>query len=189
MDMISLAENLLCIGGLAIATGIFLAVRQYIDYFRSSTEEYPLEPVPDFSEIDVDYDILDQPARSILELEFFARLSNLPDEYAGFILPELGNHFRVPATNNAVGDLQVDVASRFYRVRVGTHTDEMFQNPHKAADFISDILNDNLVFRITPELIELYSIDEFNSPDEVDKDYYLWSGPLLPKLLFRDTEI
>jgi hypothetical protein len=171
---------------MAIAAGIFLAARQYFQFFQSQAEIDPYESLEEFGEIDAEYAGLDQQLRSFLELEFFAKLSAVPDEYSQYLLPELGNRFLVPATNNVVGDLQVDVTSRFFRVRIGTHTEEMFHHPHKAASFISEVLNDGLVFRITPEVTELYSIEEFSSPDEVDKDYYVWSGPLLPKLLFHD---
>lgn len=188
MDVIQLATNLIIIGSISIAIGILVALRQHADDTNVLAENSPPDEAPALAKEDIDYVLSDGEPRSIRELEFFARLSSVPEEFTEFLLPELGSHFHVPASNNAVGELNIDVASRYFRVRVGEHIDHFFQSPHKAAEFISDILNDYLVFHITPDETNLYHIEEFKSPSEADHNYYLWSGPLFPKLLFHETD-
>jgi len=93
--MINLSIILFAIGCLAVVTGIILGARTIREDDGELSENLHMDE-----------------KLSIPELEFFARLSEVPEEYTQYLLPELGSHLLVPFKVKIVGDLKIDLSSQ-----------------------------------------------------------------------------
>ncbi|MGD8603935.1 MAG: hypothetical protein PVF49_05100 [Anaerolineales bacterium] len=115
---------------------------------------------------------------------FLAELEDLPDEYADFIDLDKPSTISIPAHTPIVGALQVRFASQLIVVTIGDHTEQRFTRQYaQAAKFILAILTDQYVFHIYDGRVDIYERGDFLSSDDLDRDFYVWSGRLLDQML------
>lgn len=115
---------------------------------------------------------------------FLAELEDLPEEYAGHIDLDQPSAITVPARTPVVGTLQVRFAGDLIVVNIGDHTEQRFTRQYpQAAKFILGILTDHYVFHIYHGRVDIYERSDFLGPEDLDRDYYVWSGRLLDLML------
>ena len=118
---------------------------------------------------------------------FLAELEDLPEAYATYIDLDKPSPISIPAQTPIVGDLQVRFAGHLIVVNIGDHTEQRFTRQYpQAARFILGILTDQYVFHIYRDRADIYERGDFLGPDDLDQDFYVWSGRLLNQMLAGD---
>jgi hypothetical protein len=115
---------------------------------------------------------------------FLAELEALPDEYTQYIDLDKPSPITIPARVSLMGDLDVRFAGQLIEVTIGDHTQQRFSHRYaQAGAFIMAVLSDQYVFHIFGNQVDIYERGDFLSPDDVDRDFYIWSGRLLDQML------
>jgi hypothetical protein len=172
MDLLSLAY-------IVLAAVIILAL---INVFRTITgnESQSLE----FYTTDPDNPSEDSDRYASQYNAFLAALEDLPEEYAEYIDLDKPSPISIPARTSAVGDLQVRFAGHLIVVTIGDHIEQRFTHQYpQAARFILDILTDQYVFHIHNGRVDIYERGDFLGSDDLDPDFFVWSGRLLNQML------
>jgi hypothetical protein len=118
---------------------------------------------------------------------FLVELEDLPEEYAQYVDLDKPSTITIPARVPIVGDLQVRFAGHLIVVRIGDHTEQRFAHQYaQAGKFILNIMTDLYVFHIYAGRVDIYERGDFLGPDDMDRDFYVWSGRLLDQLLWND---
>lgn len=115
---------------------------------------------------------------------FLAELEALPDAYAQYIDLNKPSPIAIPARVSLVGDLQVRFAGQLIEIKIGEHTTQRFTHQYaEAGAFIVGVLTDRYVFHIYGSQVDIYERSDFLGPEDVDRDFYVWSGRLLDQML------
>jgi RNA polymerase subunit RPABC4/transcription elongation factor Spt4 len=115
------------------------------------------------------------------EINFLQEAERLPADYAAALTPVDGEKLVIPAREPKVGDMVIGFVFSEVVVSVGEHTEGRFLGASDAVDFISDVVSDRIVFHFVDGEVEVYRAEELDEPDEIDWNYYVWSGPLRNK--------
>ena len=115
---------------------------------------------------------------------FLAELESLPDEYTQYIDLNKPSPIAIPARVSPVGDLEVRFAGQLIEVQIGEHTTQRFTHRYgQAGAFILAVLTDQYVFHLHDDRADIYERSDFLGPEDVDRDFYVWSGRLLDQML------
>ena len=124
---------------------------------------------------------------SLFEIQFLNAAAELPEEYVDFIAPPLDDGLIIPAKESKVGDLKIWIFRNFIHIRVGDHTDVRSYSPTAAADYLNEVLTDQVVFCFYEDGVEVFRAEEFKNTNEFDWNYYVWSGPF--KQVFIENKL
>lgn len=114
---------------------------------------------------------------------FLAELENLPEEFAEYVDLDKPSTITIPAQVSIVGDLQVRFAGYLIVVAIGGHIEQRFAHQYpQAANFILSILTDQYVFHVFDGRVDIYERGDFLGPDDLDENFYVWSGRLLDQM-------
>lgn len=106
-----------------------------------------------------------------------ARAKSLPEEYVKCFLSPLDNGLIIPGKASQVGDMEIQIANDIIYIKIGDHTEMQTYIVEDAIGYIRAILTDKVVFYFHNEHVEYFDFDEFVSLDEIDWNYFVWSGP------------
>jgi RNA polymerase subunit RPABC4/transcription elongation factor Spt4 len=123
---------------------------------------------------------MEPPAHSLTlrELNFLKEADRLPEACLASLTPDEGEKLVLPAREPKVGDIVIRFVFSEVVVSVGAHTEGRFPGAVDAVDFIRDVVTDRIIFHIVDGEVDVYRIEELDDSDEVDWNYYVWSGPL-----------
>ena len=123
-----------------------------------------------------------------IEIEFLAAASNLPEEYVEYFLPPLDDGLVIPAQNEKVGKIEIQIFAQFICIRIGDHTEVRISSAAQAVRYIREVLTNQVVFYFSNEDVEYFQADDFKSMSELDWNYYVWSGPFRYVFLERGNK-